>query len=197
MMFILSGFGVNISKNIVPEQLKVNEPTTVSSPKEENVLNNLSISPPYLGKGFNAFKEALAFKESQGDYTVVNSFGYMGKYQFGINTLQLMGVYSEHRFLNDPALQEEAFKVNVSRNKWILRKDIKRFVGKTIKGVKITESGILAAAHLAGAGNVKYYLRSMGRTDVMDGYGSSIAEYIEKFSGYDLSIIPAVQNPRI
>ncbi len=76
-------------------------------------------------------------------------------------------------------------------NKWILRKDIKRYVGRNIGGVKITESGILAAAHLAGAGNVKKYLRSGGAIAFSDAFGTSIKHYLRKFSGYDTShIIP-------
>ena len=76
-------------------------------------------------------------------------------------------------------------------NKWILRKDIKRFNGKLLNGVKITESGILAAAHLAGAGNVKKYLRSFGKFEFKDGFGTSIKSYIKKFGGYDVSNLKA------
>jgi hypothetical protein len=109
---------------------------------------------PYLQKNFIAFKQALAFKESQGKYTVVNSLGYLGKYQFGKTTLQRFNIYDTEDFLNNPELQEKTFVALCKVNKWILRKDIKRFVGKKINGTTITESGILAAAHLSGAGNV-------------------------------------------
>ena len=121
----------------------------------------------------------------------------LGKYQFGIGTLQLMGVYNATRFINDPMLQEKAFHTNIARNKWILRRDIKRFDGKRIRGVKVTESGILAAAHLAGAGNVKKFLRSFGEYNVSDEFGTSIAYYMRKFSGYDISHISPVRNPKI
>jgi hypothetical protein len=43
-----------------------------------------------------------------------------------------------------------------------LIRDIKRMVGKKINGIPITESGILAAAHLAGAGNVKKISEKLG-----------------------------------
>ena len=76
-------------------------------------------------------------------------------------------------------------------NKWILRRDISRFVGKRIKGITITESGILAAAHLAGAGNVKKFLRSYGNFEFKDSYGTSIESYLKKFAGYDVSHIQA------
>ena len=94
-----------------------------------------------------------------------------------------MGVYNATQFLNDPMLQEKVFHTNVARNKWILRKDIEMFVGKKIRGVEITESGILAAAHLAGAGNVKKYLRSYGRQDVKDAYGTTNFKLSEKVQG--------------
>lgn len=195
VMFVLYGFSPFNVK--VPESLKVKEPTSVLFPKDKTPLHAFEIMPPFLGSQYVGFKEALAFKESQGNYFVVNTYGYLGKYQFGASTLELVGVYNGSQFLNDPILQEKVFDVNISRNKWILRRDIKRFVGKYIGGVEITESGILAAAHLAGAGNVQAYLRSYGKIDVMDGYGTSIASYVRKFSGYDVSLISAIHNPRI
>ena len=62
-------------------------------------------------------------------------------------------------------------------------------MGKTINGIEITESGILAAAHLSGAGNVKKYLRSNGNFNLSDAYGSTIEYYMQKFAGYNLSEI--------
>lgn len=144
---------------------------------------------PYLGKSFVGFKEALAFKESRGDYACVNRFGYLGKYQFGKGTLKLIGIHNPTKFLKDPKLQEKAFVANAQRNKWILRKDIKNFVGKRINGVVVTESGILAAAHLAGPGNVKKYLRSYGLNNFADGNGTTVSYYLKKFSGYDTSFL--------
>lgn len=145
----------------------------------------------FLDKGFIGFKEALGFKESQGRYGVVNQYGYLGKYQFGRSTLEMIGINNPSLFLHDAELQEAAFNANTSRNKWILRKDIKRSVGRYINGVKVTESGILAAAHLAGAGNVKKHLRSGGATQFEDANGVTIAYYLKKFSGYDTSFIQA------
>jgi hypothetical protein len=148
-----------------------------------------TIFTPHLGKSFEGFKEALAFKESRGDYFTVNTLGYLGKYQFGAETLKLLGIYNPNQFLYNPELQEKAFVANAERNKWILRKDIERFEGKLIGGIKVTESGILAAAHLAGPGSVKKYLRSYGGHNFADAYGSTVKHYLKKFSGYDTSIL--------
>ncbi len=198
MIFILTSFRYNLtSATEVPSALKVIEPTKVLFPKNKTSYNPEIVLPPFIGSTYTGFKEALAFKESQGNYFSVNTLGYLGKFQFGVTTLQLMGVYNTSEFLNTPKLQEKLFDINIARNKWILRKDIKVFVGKRIKGVEITESGILAAAHLAGAGNVKKYLKTYGAFEVKDAYGTAISNYMKKFSGYDVSTISPKRNPRI
>ncbi|MFH4965862.1 peptidoglycan-binding protein LysM [Gaetbulibacter sp. M235] len=160
------------------------------------LLNANKSYSPFLGKSFVGFKEALAFKESRGDYFTVNTLGYLGKYQFGKATLKLIGIHDSEEFLKDPELQERAFIANAERNKWILRRDIKNFVGKKINGIAITESGILAAAHLAGAGSVKDYLRSYGTENFEDAYGTTIEYYMKKFSGYDTSFLKPNKNAK-
>ncbi|MDN3665450.1 peptidoglycan-binding protein LysM [Algibacter miyuki] len=144
---------------------------------------------PYLGKSFVGFREAVGFKESRGDYATVNTFGYLGKYQFGAETLKMIGINNPQQFLKNPKLQEKAFIANAARNKWILRRDIKNFVGRRINGVLVTESGILAAAHLAGPGSVKTYLRSYGLDNFADGFGTTVQYYMKRFSGYDTSFV--------
>ncbi|MEY8022083.1 hypothetical protein AB8P51_14690 [Muriicola sp. SD30] len=198
MILILASFGTSPKITVtVPEALIVREPTPVLYPKDKTNMPSSMVIPPFVGSSFVGFKEALAFKESQGDYFIINTLGYLGKYQFGIGTLQLMGVYNATQFLNDPTLQERVFRTNLARNKWILRRDIHRFVGKKVKGIEISESGILAAAHLAGPGNVKKFLRSYGQWDVEDAYGTSISNYLKQFSGYDVSLIIPQRNPQI
>jgi hypothetical protein len=110
--------------------------------------------------------------------------------------LHRFNIYNTQEFLRDPILQEKAFVALCKVNKWILRKDIKRSVGKTINGIIITESGILAAAHLSGAGNVKNYLRSNGTECFSDAYGTTIKSYLKKFAGYDVSNIKGDQRAK-
>lgn len=106
-------------------------------------------------------------------------------------------IYNTHLFLKNPELQEQVFIAYCKVNKWILRKDIKRSVGKTIDGIEITESGILAAAHLGGAGNVKKFLRSNGELNCSDAYGTSLKSYMKNFGGYDVSCIQANRKPTL
>ncbi|MDC1456834.1 peptidoglycan-binding protein LysM [Flavobacteriaceae bacterium] len=167
---------------------------------EYMVLNETTIEIPnyvFLINDFNGFKELLAFKESTGSYSRLNKFGFMGKYQFNLNTLKMYKIKNSNNFINNPELQERVFLINVQRNKWILRKDIKWFVGTIINGTEITESGILAAAHLSGPGNVKKYLRSNGKDDKNDAFGTSISKYIKYFKNFDLSMVEAVRKPKV
>lgn len=164
--------------------------------QKENEVSEESFSL-FLGKSYIGFKEALGFKESRGKYYVINEFGYLGKYQFGKSTLRTIGVYNVSSFIHSSLIQEKAFEANLSRNKWVLRRDIKRYVGKTIRGVKVTESGILAAAHLGGPGSVKKFLRSNGTNVFSDAYGSSVKYYMKKFAGYDVSVIQENKKAKV
>ena len=182
-LFLTGVFLLFVNATSFNKELEINTPIPYPKFVDYNI--------PYLQNNFVAFKQALAFKESQGKYTVVNTLGYLGKYQFGKTTLERFNIYNTKEFLKNPELQEKAFIALCKVNKWILRKDIKRSVGKTINGIKITESGILAAAHLSGAGNVKKFLRSNGAKTFSDAYGASIKLYLKKFADYDVSNIVA------
>jgi hypothetical protein len=163
--------------------------------KEQKDYINLNI--PFTGKFFIGFKEAVAFKESQGKYQKINSLGYMGKYQFGLETLKTIGIHDSLAFLRSPRLQEKAFVALLSKNKWELKDEIEKFSGKIVSGVKVTESGILAAAHLGGAGSVKRFLNSNGIRKCKDDYGTSVKSYMRDFGGYETSGIIADNNAKV
>lgn len=133
------------------------------------------------------FLDAIGFRESSNDYTVTNKWGYMGKYQFGRSTLKGLGFkVTKKEFLSNPQLQEEAMMALLLHNKEKLQKYIDVFDGQTVNGMYISESGILAAAHLGGQGSVKRYFKN-GKV-FKDGNGTKITSYMEKFSGYDINL---------
>ena len=150
-------------------------PLQVITPKVELVVKNHS-----------KFLEDLGFRESSGNYKAVNQYGYLGKYQFGRKTLNALGYedVSNREFLSNPSIQEQAMKDLLLHNKKILKKYIQKYHGKELNGVVITESGILAAAHLAGPGNVKKFFRK--GYEFHDGNGTKMTSYMVKFSGYYL-----------
>tara|TARA_B110000003_G_scaffold264965_1_gene290296 strand:- start:1491 stop:2081 length:591 start_codon:yes stop_codon:yes gene_type:complete len=133
------------------------------------------------------FLDAIGFRESSNDYTVTNRWGYMGKYQFGRSTLKGLGFkVTKKEFLSNPQLQEEAMMALLLHNKEKLQKYIDVFDGQTINGMYISESGILAAAHLGGQGSVKRYFKN-GKV-FKDGNGTKITSYMDIFSGYDIKL---------
>jgi len=133
------------------------------------------------------FLNSIGMRESSNRYDVVNGWGYMGKYQFGKRTLKNLGYdISKKEFLNSPHIQEMAMLDLLSHNKKILQSYIDDYSGIVVDGTEITESGILAAAHLAGPGNVKRYFKK-GK-QFKDGNGTKLTSYLTKFSGYRIKL---------
>jgi len=169
----------------------------------------------------NAFLKDLFKIEGGGDPEAINQFGYIGKYQFGEDALIDLGYYkqdgtnnrtadgkfkydwsgewtgkngikSKEDFLHNYEAQDQAAKEWVrllcSRMK---RHKLQKHIGKTIKGIEITESGIIAAAHLKGYGNSKHpgviqFLNTNGEIDPKDGYKTPVSKYMSTFANYDL-----------
>ena len=165
-----------------------------------------------MTKTLQDFLNDLGARESGGNYKAFNKYGYAGKYQMGEAALVdagyyskpsgrynndwrgvfkgINGVYSINDFLNNPRAQENA-QIVFKRRQWRYLKAVgaHNYVGKIINGHKITPSGLLAGAHLKGAGAVAEYLKSGGQTNGKDAFGTSVESYIKKFSGYDVSEI--------
>lgn len=132
-----------------------------------------------------SFLDAIGHKESGNNYDIVNSYGYMGRYQFGKRTLRGLGYnVTQEEFLSSPEVQEMAMMSLLKHNKKKLQKYIDQYSGDTLHGVYITESGVLAAAHLAGAGNVRKFFKR--GNEFKDGYGTSMTSYMTQFGGYRL-----------
>lgn len=156
---------------VAPTSMKLPEPEVV---EEKVIVKNMEL-----------FLNDLGHQESGNRYDIVNRFGYMGRYQFGNSTLRTLKIkVTRDAFLNSPDLQEYAMQQNLLYNKKKLQKYIDKFEGKEYKGILVTESGILAAAHLGGPGSVRKYFRS-GKI-AKDGNGVKITNYMQRFSGYKL-----------
>ena len=134
-----------------------------------------------------AFLHSLGNFESGNNYSIVNKWGYMGRYQFHISTVKGVGIKAtKKQFLNSPSLQEEAMDRLLTHNYKSLRSYIRKYDGKVLHGVLVTKSGVLAAAHLGGAGNVRRWFRN-GK-DFADANGTQITKYMKLFSNYQLDI---------
>ena len=194
--FISSGFKPYNSQILNEFRIDENDVQSYEFPSR-NYIDYASLKIPFTGKFFIGFKEALAHKESQGKYNKINTLGYLGKYQFGIETLKSIGIQDSTSFMNSPKLQEKAFVALLSKNKFELQQYIINFEGKVVDGVKITESGILAAAHLGGTGSVKRFLNTNGERKCKDEYGTSVKTYMKDFGGFETAGIKAVKNAKV
>ncbi|MGL2963222.1 peptidoglycan-binding protein LysM [Flavobacterium sp. RSB2_4_14] len=194
--FISSGFKPYNSQINSGFRVDENEELLYVFPSQ-NIIDYVTLRVPFTGRYFIGYKEAIAHKESQGKYRKINTLGYIGKYQFGFETLKSIGIHDSVGFLNSPKLQEKAFVVLLSKNKYELRNYINYFEGRIVDGVKITESGILAAAHLGGVGSVKKFLNTDGERAKKDAYGTSIKTYIRDFGGFETKGIKAIKNAKI
>lgn len=158
-----------------------------------------------LLKGNNGFREfayLLGQRESNNDYEAKNSFGYLGAYQFGMARLCDLGLtervkdgmsndcfkwkdgMSEDMFLNSPEVQDQLFFRHCTDLAGIINKEFGNEIGKQKHGVMITLSGLIAGAHLLGLGGVRNFINKgeVGK----DGYNTSIKDYIQSFSGFNL-----------
>ena len=192
MGMVLSVFGIiSISAfaNIVIINPLVEPVDNILPIKEISIIKpELEVTEIKLSiiKNHTKFLDDIGFRESSNNYKAVNQFGYLGKYQFGRKTLNSLGYedVSNREFLENASIQEEAMYALLNHNKRILRRQIQKYHGETIHGVYITESGILAAAHLAGAGNVRKFFRK--GYEFKDGNGTKMTSYMILFSGYKL-----------
>ncbi len=177
--FISAAFAKYLPKQKQTPVTVISKKVSLTTPPISKVI--------YITKELPDFLNQMGKRESSNRYDIVNKFGYMGKYQFGRKTLNKIGFkhISNTQFLTNPSIQEDAMLKLLKSNKHTLRRQIKKYVNTHRHGVYITESGLLAAAHLAGAGNVKKFLRT-GK-DKQDGLGTPLTEYLTKFSGYNLA----------
>lgn len=158
--------------------LKTNQQNTVITHKTHHTPTQHEI-----------FLDSLGKQESGNRYDIINKYGMLGKYQFSFATLKGLGFKStRNKFLNTPLIQEVAMLKLLQENKRLLYKQINQYTGKHINGILVTESGLLAAAHLAGAGSVKKWLRTNGEVTRVDGFGTSIEKYLYKFGNFKLNI---------
>jgi hypothetical protein len=143
----------------------------------------------FKAEQYEMFKEAVAYSESRGNPEAWNRFGYIGKYQFGAAARITTGFdhISTREFIRSPEVwpesqQEIAMDRLIEKHQEILSDEIAKYDGETLHGVRITKSGLLAAAHLAGAWGVKMFIEY--GYNPSDAYGTRLTDYVNKFNDY-------------
>ena len=150
---------------------------------------------------YGAFLDKMGYYESRNNYNVKNEYGYMGRWQMGHMALQdigfminsttyssmaaKFGVYSDEDFLNSPAAQDYCIQLfDKKLYGYIKYYGDEKYVGQTMWDIKITLSGLVAAAHLVGAGGLHNMLKS--GNIACDAAGNQATFYLRELAGYDI-----------
>jgi hypothetical protein len=146
----------------------------------------------YHESEFTRFINDLGYRESLNNWVCINRIGCFGEWQFAESTLKYLGFrkVTLRKFKSDPfifprKMQEDALRALIRVNLTYLS-SYEKYIGKTIKGITVTKSGMIAASHLGGAGSLKRFLESGGKTDHKDAFGTAVSNYLKKFSNYDI-----------
>lgn len=163
------------------------------------------------GTGYPDFLKAIAQRESSLNPSAVNAGGYTGLFQMGTLAMTDAGYYRPNgtrgnswagtftgkngltsiaQFKASPDLQIKAITDYYTKLQGYINSfNLTQYVGRTINGVQLTTSGLIAGAHLVGIGKLKQYLESGGTNVPRDGNQVPITEYITKFGGYSVSSV--------
>lgn len=166
------------------------EGRTIEQSNTVMLLDSIVIPPPVTDRGNLAlFMEVMAKRESDNTPTVVNWLGYMGKYQFGPRTLWALGGefrVTKAQFLSTEDLQDRAMMQYMRDNRMMVADIIRQFDGKWYQGIYITESGLLAGAHLVGSYGLRAWLEGNPGVRIIDAKGTHVRDYVRMFSKYNL-----------
>lgn len=165
------------------------------------LLDSIMVPPPRTDRGNLAFfMEMVAKRESDNIPTIVNWLGYMGKYQFGPRTLWALGGefrVTKAEFLSTESLQDRAMMQYMRDNRAMIADLIRRFDGKWYQGIYITESGLLAGAHLMGSYGLRAWLEGIPGVRIVDAKGTHVHEYVRMFSKYNLEGLGVTQTTSV
>lgn len=160
----------------IPDQLEKVDNTYPGKQSFLQELNRLNIN-----NEDKAFLTKLAEKESSFRPNIKNSLGYLGYYQFGDSALRTIG--RSRKDFKKPEVQHEAALKLADLNLIPLKK----YIGQTVHGIKLTKNNLRAAAHLAGAKGTKDWIEGTKTSDFakrgfIDANGTHITKYLKEFA---------------
>lgn len=191
------GVVVNVKEKIL-ELIKMENGIELVAEYLDEIKSN---NPEYVH-----FLELLAMREAGGSYTKHNDGSqYLGMYQIGNETFQqikfkdennkwtdlagLFGVNEDNDFLESEIAQEVAILFAL---RWdyqiILKNQDDLYMGETIEGVTVTNSGLIAAGHLIGCNKLHdAFIGKIAWSEAIDGNKMNALVYMEEMGGLDLS----------
>ena len=195
-------------------------PETIVPNANIGTISDPLTSAPGTITGFTSaqtlsFLNTIGQRESGNRYDAVNSIGFSGKYQFGklaladrgyikldkvrsgtnkevlenpANWTGKDGINSQQDWLAAPSVQEKVMIENTNAN----LNTLNRIGAITAGDSKETIMGMLAGAHLLGAGGIKKWRNGQGGADA---YGSTGGEYFALGKAAFNGAAPNIENP--
>lgn len=173
--------------------------------------NDLQLVSEYLDRiktenpDYVQFLELLAARESTGRYDATNG-QYLGRYQIGndvfmdigfkdketgqwTNLATSLGVDDKDSYLQNQVAQEVAILFALRMDYfYVSYHGDDTHIGDYADGVKVTESGLIAAAHLVGHNSLhKAFTQEKSWDSTRDGNNVKASTYMEEMGGLDLS----------
>lgn len=151
---------------------------------------------------YDTIKNLIASSESDQDYSAVYPKGSrpedataLGRYQFTRNRINyLSNLYNltnptNTEFLNSAKLQDNFFYYHIKDIlNYITSNGLEKYLNQSVTGknnditIPINIYGLIAGAHLGGSGGLRLFLTTNGSYDPEDSLGTSISDYVAKFS---------------
>lgn len=143
---------------------------------------------------------------------VVNAGGYSGKYQLGKAALVDAGIYQPaphedlaaqqpgqwwgtfnvpgqgsmtyQQWLNNPGAQDASWQAHQTNLEGeIQKRGLDKYIGQTVGGVPVTQSGLIAMMQIGGPQGTQQFLQTGGAYNPADKNGTTIADYGKRVAG--------------
>lgn len=141
---------------------------------------------------------SLSGTESGGNWNALNNEvgaggvrGHGGRLQFGSGRLKDASAAGIIRPMTAQEFAQQPASVQSAVENWHIgdidlqaqQRGLGAYVGQTIDGVPITQNAIRAMAHLGGIGGAEKFLKSGGKHNPSDSFGTSLKDYALKHGG--------------
>lgn len=151
---------------------------------------SLTLTPNYLQESGNTYPALGAYQFDKGAMIAVGYYKDDG----ALSTLPwqdafftgLDGMTSKVAYLNSPTIQTKSAHTWNQTVGWpsITNLALQSYIKQTVGGIFITAGGLLGGVSLLGPDALKQFLTTGGATDLTDGYGTHMSEYISGLGGF-------------
>lgn len=187
IIIFLSLISLYAGAPVISDEIKIDNVKTFL--ENERIKNNLA--------ELNRFLNDIGKRESGNNWKTYNTYGYIGRFQFGKSALKCLGydniTFDEFKenpniFTEDTQIYLMLMLMRLNHTRHRFDNLIEIYSNKQLYGNKITISGLLAGSHIGGGTGLKNLIIYGDEMDKSDAYGTRISDYVIGFSNYDFNL---------